>query len=105
MQISISLNGDQASAAFASPHASVRQALEQAMPHLREMLTSAGISLNDASVSTQLPQQNRDNSQQFTNTPSNRTPFADENAILSGDIKASASLPIQRGRGLVDLFA
>lgn len=105
MQISINLSGDQASAIFASPHAEVRQAIEDAMPRLREMLSAAGISLGEANVGTQLPQQNRDNAPQFSNSPANGARFADENAILPGDAKAVNTLPIQRGRGLVDLFA
>lgn len=108
MQISLSMNGDQANAIFASPHAEVRQAIEDAMPRLREMLSTAGISLGDANVGTQLPQQSRDNAPQFSNSSPNGARFQDENAILGGDSKASGNsgtLPIQRGRGLVDLFA
>lgn len=108
MQISINLHGDQASAIFASPHAEVRQAIEDAMPRLREMLSAAGISLGDANVGAQLPQQNRDNAPQFSQNNPNGARFLDENAILGDDSKVSshsATLPIQRGRGLVDLFA
>lgn len=105
MQISINMNGDQASAIFASPHAEVRQAIEEAMPRLREMLSSAGISLGDAHVGAHLPQQNRDDAQQFSNSNPNGAPFANENAILVGDSKTGSSSPIHRGRGLVDLFA
>lgn len=108
MQITLNLNGDQATAVFASPHAEVRQAIEDAMPRLREMLSSAGISLGDANVGTQLPQQNRDNASQFTNSSPNGARLSDENAILGGEKLLNSntgSLPIQRGRGLVDLFA
>lgn len=104
MQISLSLNGDQASAAFASPHAEVRQVIEDALPRLREMLSSAGISLGDANVGAQLPQQQREQPMQFANGAR----LANENAILGGEISASSqsgALPVQRGRGLVDLFA
>lgn len=108
LQISLNLNGDQATAIFASPHAEVRQAIEDALPRLREMLSSAGISLGDANVGAQLPQQNRDTPSQFTNGNPNGTRFSGENAILGGEVNVSnktGSLPIQRGRGLVDLFA
>ena len=108
MQISLSMNGDQANALFASPHVEVRQAIEDAMPRLREMLSAAGISLGDANVSTQLPQQNRDNPSQFANPSGNGGRSGNENAILAEDGKIpsiSSPLPIQRGRGLVDLFA
>lgn len=104
MQISLSLNGDQASAVFTSAHAEVRQAIETAMPQLREMLSSAGITLGDTSVGAQLPQQQRETQQQFAN--GNRS--TGENAILpadSGSDTLVGVMPIQRGRGLVDLFA
>ena len=104
VQISISLNGDQASATFASPHAEVRQAIQDSLPQLREMFSTAGISLGQANVGTQLPSQNREASYQFANEARSSR----ENAILSPDShasSASAGIPIQRGRGLVDLFA
>ena len=104
IQITLNLNGDQASLAFASPHAEVRKAIEDAMPNLREMLSTAGISLGQSNVGAQLPQQQRDSSPQFAN--GNRS--AGENAILPADSRSgapSSGLPIHRGRGLVDLFA
>ena len=105
MQISLSLSGDQATAVFASAHGEVRQAIEAAMPQLREMLSASGITLGDASVGAQLPQQQqRDTQNQFAN--GNRS--AGENAILPADGSHETivtAAPIQRGRGLVDLFA
>lgn len=104
VQISISLNGDQASATFASPHPEVRQAINDSLPQLREMLSTAGISLGQANVGSQMPSQNREASYQFANEARS----SGENAILSPDSHASsapAGIPIQRGRGLVDLFA
>ncbi len=50
LKISISLDQNQASAQFFSAHASVREALEVAMPRLREMLADSGITLGNASV-------------------------------------------------------
>jgi flagellar hook-length control protein FliK len=104
VQISISLNGDQANTVFTSPHAEVRQAIQDSLPQLREMFSAAGISLGQANVGSQLPSQNREAAFQFANEARG----AGENAILSPDSHASSSpagIPIQRGRGLVDLFA
>jgi flagellar hook-length control protein FliK len=104
VQISISMNGDQASATFASPHPEVRQAIQDSLPQLREMLTAAGISLGQTNVGSQMPSQNREAAYQFANGARS----SGENAILSPDSHASsaqAGIPIQRGRGLVDLFA
>ena len=104
VQITVSLNGDQATLAFASPHAEVRQAIESAMPQLKEMLSTAGINLGQSNVGANMGQNNPETPFQSANG----TRLANENAILpANDIAAGAgSTPaLQRGRGLVDLFA
>lgn len=104
VQITLNLNGDQATAVFASPHAEVRQAIENSMPQLREMLASAGISLGDTNVGANLAQHNQNNAFQ---TP-NRAQSSLENAILPANDNApvaGVTTPLHQGRGLVDLFA
>lgn len=104
IQISLNLSGDQASISFASPHAEVRQAIESAMPQLKDMLSSAGINLGQSNVGANLSQQAADNP--FANANGKRAP--DENAILPANdngANAAGSPVLQRGRGLVDLFA
>jgi flagellar hook-length control protein FliK len=53
MTVKVSVSGDQASVSFASPHAIVRDALEQTFPRLQEMLGQQGLQLADAQVSDQ----------------------------------------------------
>ena len=105
IQINISLNGDQANAVFTSPHPEVRQAIEAALPQLREMLSAAGINLGDANVGAHTgQQQNHEPPASSANTQQSRH----ENAILPANEnagKAIASPALHRGRGLVDLFA
>lgn len=104
VQITLQINGDQASAIFASPHPEVRQAIESSLTQLKEMLSNAGINLGQTDIGANLAQQNRDTPFQSAN--GNRS--TDENAILPGIGNATDSghsSPIQRGRGLVDLFA
>lgn len=104
VQITLNLNGDQASLAFASPHAEVRQAIESALPQLKEMLASAGINLGQSNVGANLGRQNPDMS--FQDANGNRS--ASENAILPANDKAAniaGSAVLHRGRGMVDLFA
>lgn len=104
VQITLQLNGDQATAVFASPHAEVRQAIEDSLPHLREMLAGAGINLGQADVGANLARQNGE--APFQAAAENRS--SNENAILpavGGLVETAAGQPIQRGRGLVDLFA
>ena len=52
LKITLTLNHDQASAQFVSAHAQVREAIETAMPRLREMLAGSGITLGSTDVST-----------------------------------------------------
>ena len=104
VQITLNLNGDQAKMVFASPHPEVRQAIENALPQLKEMLSAAGISLGQTNVGANMAQQNPDNPYQSGNGKRS----TDENVILPASDKApsiGASLVLQRGRGLVDLFA
>lgn len=104
MHITLNLNGDQASALFVSAHAEVRQAIQDAMPQLREMLAGAGINLGQANVGTQLPQQNGGEQPRF----SSPARAGDDNAILRADNGQGAAAPltaVRAGRGMVDLFA
>ncbi|UTW10030.1 flagellar hook-length control protein FliK [Marinobacterium rhizophilum] len=50
LHVRLQLNQDQASLSFTSPHAQVRDALEQQMPRLREMLAEQGLNLENSSV-------------------------------------------------------
>ena len=52
LEVSIALNGDQTTAQFVASSQASRDALEQALPRLREILEQAGISLGQANVST-----------------------------------------------------
>lgn len=56
LQVVLSLSDDQASATFVSQHADVRQALEAALPRLREMMADSGISLAETTVSADTSQ-------------------------------------------------
>ena len=66
LDVLIKVNGDQATALFTSSHAVVRDAIEQALPKLREMLADNGIMLSNATVSDQSPreQQSKQTGQQ-----------------------------------------
>ncbi|TFW26238.1 flagellar hook-length control protein FliK, partial [Duganella callida] len=57
LQVVLSVNKDQATAAFTSAAPEVRQALESAMPKLKEMMSDAGIQLGSATVSAGMQDQ------------------------------------------------
>ena len=105
IEVSLSLNGDQANAVFVSANPAVREALENAVPRLREILQGAGISLGQAQVGAESFQQQANNRENGDN-PS-RAGNRDTDAIADGFI-AGGSTPAQwlrRGNGLVDTFA
>jgi len=53
VEIQVSMNGDQASLSFFSPHAPVREAIQSAMPRLTEALAESGVSLGNVFVGAQ----------------------------------------------------
>lgn len=105
VQISLQINGDQASAVFASPHAEVRQAIQDSLPQLKEMLSASGINLGQTDIGSNMAQQQREMPFQSANGQQRST---DETAILPGvenRAEQAVSAPIRRGKGMVDLFA
>jgi flagellar hook-length control protein FliK len=103
VEVSLTLNGDQATAQFLSANPVVREALENAMPRLREMLADGGINLGQTHVGS-------DSSGQAANqreNGDNRPGFGSGNAMLELPIRAggAANQWLERGRGLVDVFA
>jgi flagellar hook-length control protein FliK len=55
VRIRIDMNQDQATITFSAQHASVREALEAAIPRLREMMSGQQLNLADVTVSPQAP--------------------------------------------------
>jgi flagellar hook-length control protein FliK len=55
MQVVLSVTNDQASVTFSSNQQEVRQALENALPRLREMMSESGIALGSATVNAGMP--------------------------------------------------
>lgn len=53
LEIRLTINSDQASAMFVSHHAAVREAIEAALPRLREMLADSGITLGNTTVGSE----------------------------------------------------
>ncbi len=102
MQIILSVSNDQATATFVTAQPEVRQALEAAIPKLREMLGEAGIQLGATNVSTQTSNQQNTPEQQARQASS--TFDVRQNAIdANGRILPSQA--IKSGNGLVDTFA
>ncbi len=77
LSVSLKVDDQGAQAQFFSAHGQVRQALEQALPQLREALAQQGISLGEASVNDQQPGQQQPS--HFTQSESGAT----SNAMLA----------------------
>jgi flagellar hook-length control protein FliK len=53
VEVRLEINEDQINVALSSRHAAVREAMEMAMPKLREMLENEGLNLSDSNISHQ----------------------------------------------------
>lgn len=96
VEVRVQMTGDQATVLIAAPHAVARDALEQALPQLREALAAQGITLGQATV--QGESQSRDPSSH----PSARSAEGDSRQQLAA---AEAPLRGPRADRLVDTFA
>lgn len=97
VEVSISVNGDQTSATFVSASPAAREALEQALPRLREILAEAGITLGHASVNAESARHDRDES-----SAQGRGAGRDTDAVNSVDAPTQW---VRRSNGLIDTFA
>jgi len=101
VDIRLSVDGDSTRISLASPHAAVRDALEQAVPRLRELLGHAGLDLGHVNVGTGDSRSHSD----FRN-PFSQPVTGVEPATLVGDSESGAiALALRLPQGLVDTFA
>ncbi|MDX8399276.1 MAG: flagellar hook-length control protein FliK [Gallionellaceae bacterium] len=102
MDVVLKVSGDQATALFTSAHAAVREAIELALPKLREMMAESGIMLGNATVSDQ--SQNRHNEQDSSSSTA-RANFGDNADVIPENNVSMRVAPISRHNGIVDTFA
>ncbi|MBA3023905.1 MAG: flagellar hook-length control protein FliK [Gammaproteobacteria bacterium] len=103
LEVSLKLNGDQATMQFTSAHAGVREAIEQSIPRLRDMLADSGISLGSATVSDQA-QKEQQRQGQAGGANGNGTGNTD-NSLESDTPQVQATTILRRHDGVVDTFA
>jgi flagellar hook-length control protein FliK len=99
IEVSLSLNGDQASALFVSANPAVRDAISNAIPQLREQMAAFGVSLGQ----TQVGADSAGQSAQQQGSGSWR-----DSDGRAGEVAATGTVAttwLARGRGLVDTFA
>ncbi|MFL6659885.1 MAG: flagellar hook-length control protein FliK [Massilia sp.] len=106
MQVVLSVTNDQASVTFSAAQPEVRQALQDAMPKLRDMMSESGISLGNASVHDGSAGQ-----QQAQGEPARPGQGSGRADTASGSAREAearvAARPVRGGAapGLVDTFA
>ena len=106
LSVVLKISDNQATATFTSAHSAVREAVENAMPKLREILADNGITLGNTTVSDQSPRDN--NASSFSGQQSfaqgSRTPLPNTDVILA----TAPQVRVTQGRrhnGMVDTFA
>jgi flagellar hook-length control protein FliK len=105
VEVSLSISGDQASASFVSANPQVREALEAALPRLREILADAGIQLGQAQVGAENARQSAQQEKNRDNFGFDRDTEATAGTLQAGTTTVSAAPGLKIGRGLVDVFA
>ena len=105
MQVVLNVTNSHATATFTAAQPEVRQALEAAMPKLREMLGDAGIQLGQTSVNAGNAQQ-QNFAGQSSQGSSGRNGDSSVGALDDiGTVVAQTATKISSGVGLVDTFA
>ena len=85
---------------FTSPHLAVREALQSALPQLREMMEGSGITLGSTTVSAESFQQQSQSGRQ--DNPSGRS---SDNLSQNSPEMAARSITTRSHDGMVDIFA
>jgi flagellar hook-length control protein FliK len=102
LQVTVTVNNDQATASFVSQHAEVRQAIESALPKLREMLAESGISLGNTSVDSGAARHQGT----FGDEKVTRREHFPASSVAESILAPNGAQRITTGRiGLVDTFA
>jgi flagellar hook-length control protein FliK len=102
LEVRLTISGDQASAQFVSHHPAVREALESALPRLREMLAESGLTLGNVQVGSESFTQGRASDQGANGSARQGIFPASE---VSEPSPARAGLLALPSRGMVDTFA
>jgi flagellar hook-length control protein FliK len=105
VEVRMTLDGDRVELGFSATQSETRQALQDALPKLREMLAQQGLQLGHADVGQKHAQSANDDAHHAANGERG----ADESesgAITLAPAAREASLVIGRsGRGVLDLYA
>lgn len=102
LDVQLTIVNDQASAVFVSHHPAVREAIEAAMPRLRDMLAESGIMLGNTMVGAESFQQQQQQ-QAFAKSSSGRGEMRGEITGM-GEVGQAGGRAARVGIGMVDTF-
>ncbi|MDR2689701.1 MAG: flagellar hook-length control protein FliK, partial [Azoarcus sp.] len=105
VEVSINLNGDQTTAQFVASSQAARDALEQSMPRLRELLAQAGINLGQANVDTGEARREHETSSGHSSSNGGRGGQDSASDDELGQEDTHATRWIRQDNGLVNTFA
>lgn len=105
LEVKIQLHGDQANVNFSTPHSQVKEALDAAIPRLREMLENSGLTLGDVNISHQsLAQGQSQSGDDADGQSSTRSDNNDQNQLLPVSEQGDEGIMMSGEIGLVDVF-
>jgi len=99
LEMQVQMEGDKATLAFASQHAAVREALESALPRLREMFAQSGLDIVDVNVS----QENAPGRQEQHATVANNN-SSDDDLLMASEQAIGPESGSMEASGLVDYY-
>lgn len=106
LSVTVNVNNNTASASFVAAHAATRDAINDAMPKLRDMFADAGINLGQVSVSAESFSQGGQNAGQAWQGRPDTGATAAGSAATAGASSAISPLRTSRAQlGMVDTFA
>ncbi|MEO1201655.1 MAG: flagellar hook-length control protein FliK [Pseudomonadota bacterium] len=100
LRIQVAVDDGAAQVSFVAQHTVTRDALEQALPRLRDMFAESGIQLGDARVDVDTADTREERAGRDAALSPGQTSAADADI----DAEPAAAAPIRQQRGLVDTF-
>lgn len=104
IEVTLALDGDQASVSFVSPHAAVRETLEASLARLREVLAEAGVTLGQTHVGADSRHNSNSMYLKDDGSASGRMD-GDRRSETPGAPSSGSAGRSLVGRGMVDIFA
>ena len=106
LDVKIQIQGDQANVNFSTPHSQVKEALDAAIPRLREMLEENGLTLGDVNVSHQsLAQGQSQTGEEAGEQGPSRSTVSDSENEVEGSEQTSNDKKISSEIGMLDVYA